>query len=235
MSLRMAGLLAITMNCLPACGQFVISAKSGLINYVEGEVLLGGEPVVSKSGVRTEMKEASELRTADGRAEVLLNPGVFLRVDENSAVRMVSNHLADTRIEFVSGAAVIAPSGRLNDKENWAGSVSIIYQETTVRLRKNGIYRFDAEPAQLRVYVGEASVTRGPWARVVGAGGRIALATPSEAEEFDMKMTDALSLWNKRRTKYISMTNELAARHRKDSVRSSSGVWPRVQIPLLSH
>src|SRR3981081_3023063 len=100
MSLRMVGVLAITMNCLPACGQFVISAKSGLINYVEGRVLVDGEPVVNKPGVHSEMKARSELRSKDGRAEVLLNPGVFLRMGENSTVRMASNHLADTRIEF---------------------------------------------------------------------------------------------------------------------------------------
>jgi hypothetical protein len=235
MSLRTAGVLAITMNCLPVCGQFVISAKSGLINYVEGEVLLGGEAVVSKSGPRAEMREASELRTADGRAEVLLNPGVFLRVGENSAVRMVSNRLADIRIEFISGAAIVAPSGRLNDKENWASSISIGYKETTVRLRKNGIYRIDAEPGQLRVYAGEASVTQGAATRMVGVGERITLANPDVPQEFDRNFTDSLTVWNQRRTEYISMTNELAGRHRKASASSSSGVWPRVQIPLLSH
>ena len=104
MSLRAVGVLAISMNCVHAWGQFVISAKSGLIDHVEGLVLLSGDPVVSKSGAHREMRDGSELRAEDGRAEVLLNPGVFLRVGEHSTVRMVSNDLADTRIEFVAGA-----------------------------------------------------------------------------------------------------------------------------------
>jgi hypothetical protein len=165
----------------------------------------------------------------------LLNPGVFLRVGEHSTVRMVSNNLADTRIEFVAGAAVIEPGGRLNDKENWASSVSIAYQETTVHLRKNGIYRFDAEPAQLRVYVGEASVDRGGGTQVVGAEESIALANPGPIQEFDVTAIDSLGLWSKRRTAYISMAREAAIRRKKASEASQSGAWPRAQIPVLLH
>src|SRR5579859_7229058 len=117
MGRRVVVVLAMTLSCLHAWGQFVISAKSGLINYIEGLVLLSGEPVVRKPGVRVTMKEGAELRTEDGRAEVLLNPGVFLRIGEKSTVRMVSGDLADTRIEFVSGAAIIGPGRQINPKE----------------------------------------------------------------------------------------------------------------------
>src|SRR5437763_16355054 len=140
MGLRVVVMLAITINCGHAWGQLVISTKSGLINHIEGMVLLSGEPIVRNLGVRVEMKEGSDLRTEDGRAEVLLNPGVFLRIGKKSTVRMISNNLADTRIEFVSGSAIIGPGRRLNAKENWAASVSIAYQETIVHLRKNGTY-----------------------------------------------------------------------------------------------
>jgi hypothetical protein len=165
----------------------------------------------------------------------LLNPGVFLRVGESSTVRMVSNDLADTRIEFVAGAAVIEPGGRLNAKENWASSVSIVYQETTVHLRKNGIYRFDAEPAQLRVYAGEASVDRVAGTQVVGAGESIALADPGPVQEFDVTAIDSLGLWSKRRTAYISMAREAAIRRKKASEASQGGAWPRAQIPVILH
>jgi hypothetical protein len=229
MSLRVLVVLATTISCVHAWGQFVISAKSGLINYVEGLVLLSGEPVVRKPGARVEMKEGSELRAEDGRAEVLLNPGVFLRIGEKSTVRMVSSNLTDTRIEFVAGAAIIGPGRRLNAKENWASSVSIVYQKTIVHLSKNGIYRFDAEPAQLRVYAGEARVARGEATQTAGAGEMIVLANPGPPEEFDMTEIDALGLWSKRRAAYIAMTPESTVKHR------SPGVWPRAPIPLISH
>jgi hypothetical protein len=229
MGLRIVVMLAITINYSHAWGQLVISTKSGLINYIEGLVLLSGEPVVRKPGIRVEMKEGSDLHTEDGRAEVLLNPGVFLRIGEKSTVRMVSNNLADTRIEFVSGAAIIGPGRRLNAKKNWASSVSIAYHETIVHLRKNGVYRFDAEPAQLRVYAGEASVARGEATQIAGAGEMIALANPGLPEVFDVAAIDALALWSKRRAAYISMAHDSAVK------RPSPGVWPRAQIPVISH
>src|SRR4051812_25231015 len=90
-----------------ALAQQVISARSGLIHYVEGAVQLDGQPVEVKIASFKEMKDNSELTTTDGRAEILLSPGAFLRLGENSAVRMVSGKLTDSRLEFLSGEAVI--------------------------------------------------------------------------------------------------------------------------------
>src|SRR4051812_40320972 len=67
-----------------AHAQSVISAHSGLIHYVEGQTFLDSNPVEVKISKFPEMKENMELTTKDGRAEVLLNPGAFLRVGENS-------------------------------------------------------------------------------------------------------------------------------------------------------
>ena len=58
-------------------------------------------------------------------------------------------------MEFLAGSAVIEASGELAQKDN---AVNIDYKGTSVHLRKSGIYRFDSEPAQLRVYSGEAEV-----------------------------------------------------------------------------
>ena len=229
MNLRGIRVLAVMTTCLPASGQLVISAKSGLINHVEGLVLLSGEPVVRKPGGRVAMKEGSELHAEDGRAEVLLNPGLFLRIGENSTVRMLSNDLTDTRIEFVSGAAIIGPGRRVNAGENWASAVSIVYGETIVHLRKNGAYRFDGEPAQLRVYTGEAIVARGETIQMACAGEIIALGNPGPPEEFDVKAVDALGLWSKRRAMYID------AAHQRTVKRRTPGGWPRAQIPIIFH
>ena len=54
-----------------------------------------------------EVKEKMVLRTAEGRAEVLLPPGVFLRMGETASFRMISNRLIDTRIELLTGSAVV--------------------------------------------------------------------------------------------------------------------------------
>ncbi len=92
---------------LPAAAQSVISAHSGLVHFSDGSVFLDDQRLEQKAGKFGQMNNGSELRTEDGRAEVLLTPGTFLRVGANSAVRMLSNQLDDTRVELLSGSAVL--------------------------------------------------------------------------------------------------------------------------------
>ena len=54
--------------CSAAWAQTAISARSGMIHYVEGQVYLGNQAVETKFGHFPEVKENGELRTAEGRA-----------------------------------------------------------------------------------------------------------------------------------------------------------------------
>ena len=63
-------LLAITAT--PGRAQYVVSAKSGTINLTEGQVQMDGQKVDAAIARYPAIKEASVLRTEDGRAEVLL-------------------------------------------------------------------------------------------------------------------------------------------------------------------
>src|SRR6476620_11534039 len=87
---------ALVLSASGAYGQSVISAHSGILHYYEGEVTLEGKAPHQKAGTFAEVKEKQELQTQVGRAEVLLTPGVFLRMGENSAIRMDANKLSDT-------------------------------------------------------------------------------------------------------------------------------------------
>jgi hypothetical protein len=197
-----------------AFGQSVISAHSGLIHYVEGRVLLDGNPVEVKITSFPEVKENMELRTEDGRAEVLLNPGVFLRLAENSSVRMVANKLSDTKVEFLSGSALIESSRELAQKENF---VTILYKGSAAHLRKSGIYRFDSEPAQFRVFSGEAEVESGSNVLIVKSGRQVSFDGLVAVEKFDPKDGDELNRWSQRRAEYVSMANVSAAKYVSNS------------------
>jgi FecR protein len=211
-TITLSGLIALSGT--GAFAQSVISAHSGLIHYVEGRVLLDGKPVEVKVSTFPEVKANMELRTEDGRAEVLLNPGVFLRLSENSAIRMVSNKLSDSQVEFLAGSAMIEASSELAQKEN---SVAILYKGASVHLRKSGIYRFNSDPAQLRVYSGEAEVTGESNSLTVKSSHLVALDSLVAVEKFDAKDGDALSRWSERRGEYISMANVSAAKYVNDS------------------
>src|SRR5271163_2603282 len=98
--------LFLTVLAVSASGQAVISTHSGVVHYFEGAVYLNDQPLEPRLGRFLSMPEGAELRTEEGRAEVLLTPGVFLRIDRNSAIRMVSSSLADSRVELLSGSAM---------------------------------------------------------------------------------------------------------------------------------
>ena len=151
---------------LPASAQSVISAHSGLIHFSDGSVFLDDQRVEQKTGKFGQMNNGSELRTQDGRAEVLLTPGTFLRVGANSAIRMISNQLDDPRVELLSGSAVLDQgSDTLADT-----AVTILYNLDQVHIKKAGHYRFDSEPPQVKVESGDVEVTADGKSVEAGAG-----------------------------------------------------------------
>src|SRR5579864_3707508 len=156
MRASVAGLVFGVIATSSAYAQYVISAHSGVVQYVEGTAYLNDNQVEPKVGQFPDLKENQVFRTEEGRAEILLTPGVFLRLGENSSIRMLSNRLTNTRIEVLSGSAMI----ECNDvpKDN---SIEVIYKSSAVRLDKEGLYRIDTAPARLRVFEGEAVVTDG--------------------------------------------------------------------------
>jgi hypothetical protein len=191
-----------------ASAQSVISAKAGLINYTEGMVLLQGKEVRPLSGgLYPQMATGQELKTGDSRAEMLLSPGVFLRVGENSDVKMLSDKVEDTRLQLTSGS-IIVECGALQKGD----IVTVVHKNAVITLAKDGLYRLDSEPAQLRVYEGEAQVEQAGQTASVKKGRLLPLNGLMVTEKFDPKTTDALFRWARHRAEYVAMANPSAAR-----------------------
>ena len=194
-------LLAITAT--PGRAQYVVSAKSGTINLTEGQVQMDGQKVDAAIARYPAIKEASVLRTEDGRAEVLLTPGVVLRLGDHASLKMITNRLIDTRLELLGGSAVVEAD--LVGKDT---SVTMVVNGAAVSLPKAGIYRFNFDPAQVKVYKGEAAVLAGSVTTLVGASRMCALgATAAAVEKFATDDTDALDHWSRRRGELMSMAN----------------------------
>jgi hypothetical protein len=190
----------------------VISAHSGVIHLAEGQVSVDGKDVVQKFGEFGDVKVGQTLATQDGRAEVLLTPGVFLRVTENTSFRMVQNKLSDTKIEIVSGTAMVQVSELLEDN-----AITLTFHDTSIALQKKGLYRVDADRALLRVYEGEAQVSSAGKNATAKKGREVQLDQELVAKGFDAKDTDAFYRWNERRDEYISEANIYAAKSARDS------------------
>lgn len=192
-----------------ACAQYVISSHSGVVQYVEGRAYLADKPVEPKLGQFPDIKDNQEFRTEEGRAEVLLTPGVFLRLGENSAIRMLSNRLTDTRVEVLSGS-VMVESAEL-PKDN---AIELVYKTDSIRLQKQGLYRLDTEPARFQVYEGEAVVRDASGQLTLKGGKQTNLAGVLMAENFDRKdqnQQDALYRWSDRRASYVAQANVASA------------------------
>ena len=99
--------LIVAIGAIPAAAQTVIGAKSGVINWVEGDTFLGDKPYVMQPSQFGEVKEGMIFRTEEGRAEVLLPPGIFFRMGESASFKMISNRLVDTRVELLTGSAIL--------------------------------------------------------------------------------------------------------------------------------
>jgi hypothetical protein len=153
--MRIAGGLAIGVLCASlSMAQVAISAHSGLLQFTLGSVFLADKPIHKTATNLVEVKPGQVLRTgSDGKAEVLLTPGVFLRLDNDSSVRMDSNALTNTRVTLLSGTAMVECDELLADN-----AVAFTVGKFPVELRKKGLYRLDADPPGVATIKGEAFV-----------------------------------------------------------------------------
>lgn len=198
-----------------ASAQSITSAHSGTIHYMEGDVSLDGQTLTPKPARFDEMREAQVLRTGRGRAEVLLTPGVFLRIAENSAVRMLDNRLASTRLEFLEGSAMVETEDPKVSVTN--APVTIIHNGFELRLAKQGLVEINSDPAEVRVYKGQAEVSSST-DRIKVLEGKLAPLTPVlTTEKFDPKTGDDLYLWSRDRSESLSAASMASARYLSDS------------------
>jgi hypothetical protein len=179
-----------------------------VVHYVEGDVAIDGSAINPRFGEFPDLKKGQVLSTDEGRAEVLLTPGVFLRLAENSSVRMISNALADTHLQVVSGSALIEAGELLPNNAITIESVGV-----RIALPKKGLYGVDAASSRLRVYDGQAIVSLGNQQVVARKSHEIALDSDALADtKFDIKETDPFYRWNARRAEYIADANVISAR-----------------------
>ena len=209
---------AILLTAVPAYCQLAISAKSGMVHYAEGDVKLADKPLVQKKGEFPQLIEGQILQTAAGRAEVLLTPGVFLRIAEQSEVRLDSGRLSDTRLELLAGS-VLVEVGEM-EKDN---SIRIVASGTTLDFRKKGLFRINADPGSLRVYDGEVTAVRGSQTLTVKEGRETLLNGVLASEKFNKEDNDGFYRWAGRRASYLSAANLASAK----SVLDSGSTWSR--------
>ena len=227
-------LAAVAGLALPVNAQSVISTHSGVIYFFEGSVYLGDQlgdqPLERYPGKFPCVAQGAELRTADGRAEVLLTPGVFLRMGERSAIRMVANDLADTQIELRTGSAIVE-----SGEPNSGTSVTLIYKDWRVHFVQKGSYRIDSDPPRLRVRQGEAEVFAGPAGQPISveSGMTLPFASVLVPDRSIGEPGDALSDWSSGRSESISADDAITAQIDEDPASGAPGSDGLTYFPFL--
>jgi hypothetical protein len=206
MLLSLTGLFGLTAFAQgPSSGSVV----PGTVNYVEGSVSLDGQPLTSASVGSAAVAENDVLSTAQGRAEVLLTPGVFLRLGDNSAVRMISPNLTDTSVALLNGKATVEVAELFKENRIQVGVNGI---PTT--LLKRGLYEFNATQPQVAVYDGEAAVLSGDRQIKVKKGHEADLTGLVHVAKFDRKtQQDQLYAWSNLRSEYEAQASAESAQN----------------------
>ncbi len=206
-----------------AMAQQAISVQSGLIHHVEGQVEHKGAPVKMDVGKFPMVNQGETLTSRSGRAEVLLTPGVFLRLGADSSLRMLSTALSDTRVEIVSGAALVevVEIGKFN-------KVTLRIGESETSLQRFGLYLFDAGARRIRVFEGKATVAMAGESVNLSRGRQALLGATLTSAKFNIKEReiDALYAWSLRRGDLMAQANVSAATAlRSNGYRMNSSMW----------
>lgn len=189
-----------------ASSLYVISAKAGAINFVSGKVAIDRKSAKSAYLVKGDTVEKGErVRTgADGKAEILLNPGSYVRISENADLKFVSTSLDDLRIGLNSGSAIFEII--TDDGFN----VVVGTPKSSYQLVKSGIYRVDAlsdGTGKISVWKGKAKYGTGK-NDVVKSGQTTAIVNGQvSVQKFDRDNKGEFETWSKDRAKEIARAN----------------------------
>jgi ferric-dicitrate binding protein FerR (iron transport regulator) len=178
---------------------------------LEGQAAVGAQTLDAKSVGAVDLEPGQELATENGKAEILLTPGVFLRLGENSSAKMISPSLTNTEVNLDKGEALVEV-GEIHPEND----IRIDENGATTRLLKTGLYDFDAAHDQVRVFNGKASVQDGDRDITVKAGHEVDLNASGrlKAQKFDKKPLEASDLyrWSSLRSSYLGSERRCGTR-----------------------
>lgn len=225
--------LSIALTLVAACAALasarvddderVISARAGGVNFVSGEVTFrrAGRDAWQQLATTDELRSGDAVRTAaDGRAEILLNPGSYLRLGGNSEFELTDPSLDSLRLKLLRGSALVEAAG-YGDADV---AIALDTARASVSVVRSGVYRVNvAASGATEVFVrkGRALVGVGRTLLKDGMSARVGAAGVAEVAKFDRKDQDALDVWGK------SRAQELARAQRKLQARQVNAAFAR--------
>jgi hypothetical protein len=173
-----------------AWAQHVISAKAGLIQFIEGSVFLDDSPLSLSNDSFVQMKNGQILRTAEGQTELLLTPSSFLRLGKNSSLHMEQNQIHDICLTLQQGSALV------EIVEEVSGSQIVMrLSDGWARMTKAGLYRLEAESSEVQVWGGELLAANTNKHMLMKGVVNIRLSEGLKPRMFPADVLDSLHVW----------------------------------------
>lgn len=219
--------------------KFVISAKAGGINAITGQadVHPRGESDWQQLSITDDLDAGDRVRTAnDGRIEILLNPGSYLRLGGDSEVELSNNSLSNLEVRLLRGTAIVEATGADGLELN----INISTPHTKLAIVRQGLYRLNVVPGdgtelivrKGRVILSDTHTKVKGGNKVVFSATNVSVAKLTKEEK---KLQEDIDTWSKDRAETLAkanrrlterMLNTAFASYRDwDPFRRSSGLW----------
>ena len=183
---------------------YVVSAKAGVVNVVEGAATVTravpfASPEMLISG--DELRVGDTVKTGAGsRAEILLNPGCYLRLGDASEFVFLFDGSTTDKIKLSRGSAIVETSAI-------DGVILVETPKANFEITQVGLYRFNVaadgrtEVAVRKglVLVGNTAIKGGKRAIVEGSAPTIAALNKKELDDLDS--------WSMERARTLIATN----------------------------
>jgi FecR protein len=213
---------------------YVVSAKAGVVNVIEGDVTfkrakadrnkLGARADWDRLVAGDDLREDDTVKTgADGRAEILLMPGCYLRLAENTESILSDMSMYKFVVKVLKGSAIIEASAL-------DGPLIVQTPKAEFLIIRVGLYRFNTEAdgkSEVAVRKGRVvvanTVIKGDKKATVENGAPVIVA-------LDKKTVDSFDVWSKDRAQGLIAANKrLSNRAIKHSLTTGfvSNMWIR--------
>lgn len=195
---------------------YVVSAKAGGIGFVEGRVSVERKKGTSGLLLKGDSLEIGDkvMTAADGKVEILLNPGSYLRLGGNSEFTFIDTELEKLKLGLTKGSGIFEVYAADDYK------VTVQTPKNNYYFIESGVFRIDIVGGKetLSVWKGLAQVGDS-YVNVVKAGRRsVFVGDDFDIAKFDRDESDSLDQWSKMRSKTLAQINKKLQR---DSLRSS--------------
>ncbi len=212
--LSVAALLCILPSFTSAQNQekFIISARAGGVNAVTGRATVRGRRNAEwhQLMITENLERGDVVKTGnDGRVEVLLNPGSYMRLAENSEFELSNNSLENLELRLVRGTAIMEVTGA-DDAELL---INIVTPHARMAIVRRGLYRVKVVPddaTELIVRKGRV-VLEGTQTKITG-GNKVVFSAGqpfsiAKLNKIDKRKVDSFEVWSKERAETVAQAN----------------------------